>query len=403
MSLNNNIVSLVKSNDPVKAPIEALALLEENGAFSVPHGGTVFIKPNIVAPVPYQVNPGEMTDPVFVKTIVRYFLENGANRVLVGEIPAWGASCKDAYKTSGLTQAIKNSGGELCDLDEDPDVWVNIDGHVYKELPFPKAIVESDLVVNVPTLKTHFYTDITGGIKNVFGCLRYSERKKFHRDADLFYVLADVLKAISPGLTIIDSISAMEGFGPHAGTTVDFGMTLAGVDAVAVDTVAAHLMGMNPKEVPILEIANRQGLGNNNLAEIEVIGEKVEQNIKKFKLPVFHYINPNENVSIYGGGLCIGCKARMSQIPLNCNPTKKYAVIIGREPITMRSDVETDEIWMVGNCGIRAGMAYLLKRSFKGGFKKGVPNIVKVPGCPTLDWFSQKIVFDPLREKGYMH
>ncbi len=403
MKAEKTIVSLVKSQDPTTAPIEAVHLLEQNGAYSPPRGGVVFIKPNIVAPVPYAVNPSEMTDPSLVAALVRYFLDHGAQKVLVGEIPAWGASCQDAYAASGLDQAVLAAGGEMCDLDQEPGVWVKVDGHVYDEMFFPRAIIEADHLINVPTLKTHFYTEVTAGIKNLFGCLRYKERKKFHRDADLFYVLADALKATSPELTVIDGITAMEGFGPHGGTSVNFGMTIAATDAVAADTVAAYLIGLEPTETAILQITNRLGLGTNNFDEIMVVGDSMIENRRQFNKPVFQYINPNENVSIYGGGICIGCKPRIPVLPYPCDPSKKYAVIVGREPLPLRSDLEFDEIWMVGNCGIRAGMAYMLRKSFHGGFRNGPPRIVKVPGCPTLDWISQRTVFAPLREKGYMH
>ena len=117
---------------------------------------------------------------------------------------------------------------------------------------------------------------------------------------------------------------------------------------------------------------------------------------------MFPFVNQHENVSIYAGAMCISCKARIPQVPYPWDSSKSYGVIIGREPIAMRSDIEADEIWLVGNCGVRAGMAYLLKKAFQGGFKKGVPRIMKVPGCPTVDWFSQRVVFPPLREKGWM-
>ena len=58
--------------------------------------------------------------------------------------------------------------------------------------------------------------------------------------------------------------------------------------------------------------------------------------------------------------------------------------MIGREPIAIRPDMEADEVWLVGNCAVKAGMAYLLRQAFQGGFQKGVPRVVKVPGCPVL-------------------
>ena len=55
-----------------------------------------------------------------------------------------------------------------------------------------------------------------------------------------------------------------------------------------------------------------------------------------------------------------------------------------------------------GNCGVRARWPICSELPFIGGFKNGMPKIVKIPGCPPLDWFSEKVVFPNLREKGWM-
>ena len=401
MTVEQKTVSIVKCQDSGEGALKAVSLLEQEGVFK-PSSGVVFLKPNIVVPTPFDQSPAEITDPSLVGAMVRYFYESGAKKVLVGESPAWGALCRDAYRTSGLSKVVAENGGILVDLDAEPDVWVPVDGYVYDKIRFPRAIVEADLLVNIPKAKTHFLAGVTVGMKNLFGCMRYEDRKKYHRDLDLISVLADVLKALSPGLTVVDAVHAMEGFGPHGGTAVDLGLVVAGVDAVAVDAVGTYLMGFEPKEFGFLQVAQRLGLGSINMDEIRVVGEEIEKVRKSFLPPVFSFVNPHENVSVYGGGICPGCKPRIPVVPSPWDATKKYAVIIGREPIAIKPDVQADEMWLVGNCGVRAGMAYLLRKAFHGEFKQDIPKIFKVPGCPPLDWFSQKVIFPPLREKKWM-
>ena len=401
MTAEHKTVSIVKCEDPGEGALKAVSLLEKEGVFK-PSTGVIFLKPNVVVPTPFDQAPAEITDPSLVGAMVRYFYERGAQKVLVGERPAWGASCQDAYRTSGLSRVVTGNGGIMVDLDTEPEVWVPVDGYVYDKIRFPKAMVEADLLVNIPKAKTHFLVGVTVGIKNLFGCVRYEDRKKYHRDVDLVSVLADILKALSPGLTVVDAVQAMEGFGPHGGTAVDLGLVIAGTDAVAVDTVGTYLMGFEPSEFGFLQVAQRLGLGSIDMTDIRVVGEEVDKVRKSFLPPVFPFVNPHENVSVYGGGICPGCKPRIPYVPSPWDSTKKYAVIIGREPIAIKPDVEADEIWLVGNCGVKAGMAYLLRKAFQGGFKQGIPKIVKVPGCPPLDWFSQKVIFPPLREKGWM-
>ncbi|HET6489709.1 MAG TPA: hypothetical protein VFG28_08095, partial [Syntrophales bacterium] len=144
------------------------------------------------------------------------------------------------------------------------------------------------------------------------------------------------------------------------------------------------------------------GLGSIDLSDVRVIGEDPDHVRRTFLPPLFQFVSRHPNVHLYPGGVCPGCRPRIPTVPLSCDPSKTYAVMIGREPIAIRPDVEADEFWLVGNCAVRAGMSYLMRRSFAGGFARGVPKVVKVPGCPPLDWYSQKVIFPSLREKGWM-
>ena len=401
MSAGNRIVAVVKCQAPDEGIGKALSLLEAGGSLPL-FSGVVFIKPNIVVSVPYDRAPAELTDPNLVAAAVRYFYAHGAQKVLVGERPAWGADCRDAYRVSGYAQAVAESGGIMCDLDREPEVELPVDGHVLREVRLPRALVEADWLVNMPKAKTHFLTGVTVGIKNLFGSIRYEDRKKYHREIDLANLLADLVKALPPNLTIVDAIKAMEGFGPHAGTVVEMGLVIAGMDPIAVDCVGTYLMGVDPRSLATLQVAEKLGLGSIDLADIRITGETLDEVRKVFLPPVFQFVSKHKNVRLYAGGICPGCRPRIPTVPLPCDPGKDYAVIIGREPIAIRPDVEADEVWLVGNCAVRAGMAYLLRRAFQGGFQKGVPRVVKVPGCPPLDWYSQRVIFAPLRERGWM-
>ena len=403
MNSKNNVVSVFKCKDyklERNRVTEAISVLEDEGRLN-PKVDTVFIKPNIALAAPSFHSP-EGTEPDLIAALVQYFYERGAGKVIVGESPAWGACCYDAYRASGIDKATLESGGVLYDIDNAPMVTVPVDGYVMKEIALPQAIVEADLVVNVPKAKMHFLTGVTLGIKNLYGCMSYMDRKKYHREADLVYVLADLIKAIKPGLTVIDGVRAMEGFGPHAGTEVDLGLIIAGTDPLAVDIVGTKAMGVDPKSLAMYQVAQKLGLGSLDVNDVKIVGESIDGVTKALAPPLFKYVSAHENVDIHAGGICPGCKARIPSVPTEIDKSKKYAVIIGREPIAIRSDLEADEIWLVGNCGVRAGMAYLLRTAFIGGFKKGMPKIVKIPGCPPLDWFSEKVVFPNLREKGWM-
>lgn len=401
MNSGKRVVAVIKASEPYSTVNTIFSLLKAEGEFSN-SPKVVFIKPNIVVASPYEQASAEFTNPALVAAAVRYFYAMGAIRVIVGDRPAWGGLCRDAYNVSGYATAVAAAGGEMCDLDKEPDVEVPVNGHVMKNIHLPKSLVEADFFVNMPKAKTHFLTGVTVGIKNLFGCLRYKDRKKFHRELDLANLLGDLVKAAAPDLTIVDAVTAMEGFGPHGGTPIDLGLVFGGVDPVAVDTIGTSLMGMDPRSLAVLQVAEELGLGSINLDDILVIGEDLEAVRKQFLPPIFQFVSRHKNVHVHPGGVCPGCRPRIPTVPLDPDPEKKYIVIIGREPIAIRPDADADEFWLVGNCAVKAGMDYLIRRAFSGGFTRGIPKIVKVPGCPPLDWYSQQVIFPPLRKKGWM-
>ena len=115
-------------------------------------------------------------------------------------------------------------------------------GHLVKELSLPKAVVNADFIINLPKMKTSIISDLTLGIKNLFGCVMFEDRKMFHREADLAYYLCDIYKAVKPDITIVVGIVAMEGYGAHMGDPVDKVLIIGGNDIVAVDALC-HVHG----------------------------------------------------------------------------------------------------------------------------------------------------------------
>ncbi len=150
----------------------------------------------------------------------------------------------------------------------------------------PKVVKESDLIINVPKLKTHTLTKLTGAIKNLYGCIPGGVKQIFHRDAagerKFSDLLVDIYQNIKPGLNIMDAVIGMEGEGPSAGKPKKVGLILASRNAVTLDIVAAKIMGFNPKKIFAIEEAVRRGLGN---YKIEIVGDLREIPNLKFEKP----------------------------------------------------------------------------------------------------------------------
>ena len=130
-------------------------------------------------------------------------------------------------------------------------------------------------VVHLPTAKCHIYTTTTGAMKNAFGGLLLARRHYAH--SVIHETLVDLLaiqKEIHPGIfTVMDGTFCGNGPGPRTMTPVEKGLMLASADSVAIDAVAAKMMGFEPMTIDYIRLAHEDGLGVGRIEEIEVVGE----------------------------------------------------------------------------------------------------------------------------------
>ncbi len=134
-------------------------------------------------------------------------------------------------------------------------------------------------IVHLPTVKTHIYTGTTGAMKNAFGGLLNTKRHYTH--SVIHETLVDLLaiqKEIHSGIfALMDGTICGSGPGPRTMTPVEKDYLLAGGDSVAIDAVAARMMGFDPLKLPYIRLAQEDGLGQGRFEEIQVLGEDVAQ------------------------------------------------------------------------------------------------------------------------------
>ena len=150
--------------------------------------------------------------------------------------------------------------------------------HIYPDgIHIPDFFVGKN-IVHLPTIKCHIYTTTTGAMKNAFGGLLYNHRHYTH--SWIHEVLADLLaiqKEIHPGIfAIMDGTMAGNGPGPRTMTPVEKNVILASDDQVAIDAVAAKMMGFDPLSIGYIRIAHEDGLGIGDVREIEIVGDSIE-------------------------------------------------------------------------------------------------------------------------------
>ena len=138
----------------------------------------------------------------------------------------------------------------------------------------PKRFIGEN-IIHLPTIKTHVFTTTTGAMKNAFGGLLNEHRHWTH--PVIHETLVDLLmiqKKIHRGLfAVMDGTFAGDGPGPRCMVPHVKNVILASADQVAIDAVAAKLMGFDPLSIKFIRLAHDAGLGCGDPREIGIVGD----------------------------------------------------------------------------------------------------------------------------------
>jgi len=140
------------------------------------------------------------------------------------------------------------------------------------DLRIPEYFIGKN-IVHLPTVKCHIYTTTTGAMKNAFGGLLTHKRHRTH--PQIHETLVDLLaiqREIHSGLfCLMDGTMAGNGTGPRIMKPVQKDVILASADQVAIDAVAAKIMGFDPMGIRYIALAHEAGLGVGRPEEIEIV------------------------------------------------------------------------------------------------------------------------------------
>jgi uncharacterized protein (DUF362 family) len=280
-------------------------------------GKRVLLKPN--AGRIATADSGITTNPQVVAAAIDAFLEAEAS-VAVGESPITGVKTTEAFEATGIASVVRERNCPLIDMDARQPVHVIIeDGVAIQSLEVCPEVVEYDVVVSIPVMKTHMHTVVTLAVKNMKGCLWRRTKVDLHMlppienmdDKPLNIAIADMASVLRPHLSIIDGTTGMEGMGPSAGQAKKLDLVVAGIDPLAVDAVACSLMGLNAEDVPHLRICAERGYGVIDISRIRVNPARWHDFISPFE-------PPPDNLSIQFPGITIldemSCSACQSTV-----------------------------------------------------------------------------------------
>ncbi len=260
------------------------AALGPGGISNVVHNGdTVLIKPNMVTSKALAV-----TDWHVVKALVDLIkVANGGANITIAD----GSASVDTIAVmtaQGFTAANFGSGVTFANFNDTTanptNTYVLADSRTGAAEQIPALITDADVYIDMPKMKTHYHAGMTGAVKNLGigtgplpvwssgGNFGAGGTSKFGLHHDIRSEIVDHIACRVPDLTIMDALQAMEGQGPGSGTAVTMNLVLASKDPVAVDAVAATIMGIPPALITHLVFAANENIGVIDLNNITTTG-----------------------------------------------------------------------------------------------------------------------------------
>ncbi len=237
---------------PIDAAVRAILQALDWEAIVRPQA-KVAIKLNLNTPEPAKVASAN-TSPQLAEAVCRAFLDRTPHVALV-ESHSYRYPAQLAFDNTGITAIGRKLGVAVVNLSEQPcrDVGHPLLG------PMPEILLDADVFVTLPVVKTHALTYFTGAIKNQWGCVPRYDRIALHYALD--QLLVDLNGLLKPRLAIMDGIVGVEGRGPTNGKPRRLDIVLGSTDPVALDAAAMRLVGLEPRKCRHVVMAHKAGQG----------------------------------------------------------------------------------------------------------------------------------------------
>jgi uncharacterized protein (DUF362 family) len=241
-------------------------------------GKRVVVKPNLVE---FDNTTCVNTNPLVVHAVYEAAKSMGAAEVKIAEGPGHRRTTMDLAEAAGYYETVEKFEDRFTDLNLDDVSLRKISNPISKlsELYLPHTILNADLVISVPKMKTHHWVGATLSMKNFFGVVPgaiYGWPKNVLHWAGIDQCIVDIHGMLPKTFALVDGIMGMEGNGPIQGTPKHAGVLVAGSDLPSVDATCCRIMGIDPAKV--VYIAQTQS------GPIQQIGEPISKVRTDFQL-----------------------------------------------------------------------------------------------------------------------
>ena len=265
-------------------------------------GERVVFKPNVTIGERFK-DPGSgiTTHPAFVHGLIDAAQESGAGKTYILEDPLnTDNNRRRTWRGTGYREVAEATGAKLrCPKTYTCTQRVVRDPMVHPLLKVSRLVLDPGVVlINVPKLKTHNLAVTTLSMKNLMGVVNAPDRhfcgqawdalpeeltaddrvrnetvdKALHEQwqRGLAGRLVDTAKVVRPHINIVEGVVGRDGTGFRRGLNYPMGLVVAGINAVAVDSVASYLMGFDPASIIYLQTAAEAGLGETNIGKLSL-------------------------------------------------------------------------------------------------------------------------------------
>ncbi|MGA1823572.1 MAG: DUF362 domain-containing protein [bacterium] len=370
------LVSIAGGEGPYKNILKSLSPLD----LSVLKGKKVLIKPNCGRIA--KEGSGINTHPQAVAAVIDALHNAGASFVAIGEGTILGVNTIEAFEASGIASVAKERNALLIDLDKRSPVVQQVPaGILLDSLKLCRDIFDFDYCVSVPVAKMHMHTVVSLSIKNMKGCLRGREKVRLHQlqyrkgkeyqHKTLDIAISDLASILLPHIAVIDGFVGLEGMGPSAGEPIQSDFALASFNALAADMVCCELMGLDPLEVPHLQlIRNRKIVDPFDFDSISILPDKYICYRHVYKRPPKTFCIDFPNIEVHDKESCSACLSTLLLfLKRYADELDSYSLKDGKIHLAIGKSPENipDGTILIGNC-----TAQLKKR---GIFISGCPPV----------------------------
>jgi uncharacterized protein (DUF362 family)/NAD-dependent dihydropyrimidine dehydrogenase PreA subunit len=216
---------------------------------------TILVKPNLLGA--YPIKRAVTTNPVVLDALIT-LLKKHEKEVWIGDSPGGTVSIKKVWDTTGIADLVKKHQIRLLNFHEGKVKNRSTENH---QFPTTDYFWQADAVINVSKYKTHSLMYYTGAVKNLYGLIPGLKKSDYHKKnpqlSDFSSVISELYGTVREKIVwnIMDGIVGMEGEGPSAGDTRNFGLLFSSCSAAALDYQASRMLGFQTDQLQYISAA----------------------------------------------------------------------------------------------------------------------------------------------------